>query len=101
MSELTDRVRKMLSQAQVFVRDTPFEALSRVRQAAQEIDAELAQTTDEQERASLLALQKVVAGRAAKYQQRLDAWLSEAEARANLYNEHERERLQQPMRAKV
>ena len=43
MSELTETVRKMLSQAQVFARDTPFEAVSRARQAVQTIDAALAQ----------------------------------------------------------
>ena len=38
MSELTDSVRKMLSQAQVFARDTPFEAVSRARQATKLVE---------------------------------------------------------------
>jgi hypothetical protein len=92
----------MLSQAQVFVRDTPFEALSRVRQALAEIDAALAHPGDQpDDRASLLALRKVAVSRAAKYETRLNGWIAEAESRANLFTANERARLAQPMRAKV
>jgi len=102
MSELTDTVRKMLSQAQVFARDTPFEALSRTRQALIEIDAALANPGGQpDDRASLLALRKIAASRAAKYEARLSDWIGQAEARAHQYTTNEHLRLAQPMRAKV
>lgn len=103
MSELTDTVRKMLSQAQVFARDTPFEAVSRARQAIAEVDAALAElgNGDVEQRASSLALRKLAAGRAAKYEARLEEWLAAAEERSRRYTANEQERLAQPMRTKV
>jgi hypothetical protein len=102
MSELTERVRKMLSQAQVFARDTPFEAVSRVRQAISVIDQAIADTgTLEEDRSALTSLRSLAASRAAKYEAGLQAWLAESEARADQFTANERERLAQPMRAKV
>lgn len=102
MSELTERVRKMLSQAQVFARDTPFEAVSRARQATSVIDQALAATTTSAEdRAVLTSLRSLAVSRGEKYEARLQEWLAESEARANLFTENERERLAQPIRAKV
>ena len=102
MSELTERVRKMLSQAQVFATDTPFEAVSRARQAVQLVDEQLADAgIAAEERAALIGLRHLAASRVAKYEARLSEWLAKVEARAGTYTEHERERLAQPMRAKV
>lgn len=102
MSELTDRVRKMLSQAQVFARDTPFEAVARVRQVVAVIDDALASSTlPAEDRTALLGLRSLAATRAEKYEARLAVWLAESEARASQYSANEQERLAQPMRAKV
>ena len=101
MSELTERVRKMLSQAQVFATDTPFEAVARARQAIEVIDESLQSDSSGDERSALSGLRKLAETRLEKYEARLAAWLAEVEERADRYNEHERERLAQPMRAKV
>lgn len=99
MSELTDSVRKMLSQAQVFARDTPFEAVSRARQALQMVDAAIARCAPA-ERADLEALRTATASRAARYEGRLDQWIAEARDRGEAYNDRERGLLQQAIRAK-
>ena len=99
MSELTETVRKMLSQAQVFARDTPFEAVSRARQAVQLIDAALAAAAPV-ERPALESLRKVTASRLEKYDAVLAAWREKATERADLYVQNERARILQPLRAK-
>ena len=99
MSELTDSVRKMLSQAQVFARDTPFEAVSRARQAVQMVDAAIAACSTT-ERADLEALRKATASRAARYEERLAQWIATARDRGEAYVDRERDLLQRAIRAK-
>jgi hypothetical protein len=99
MSELTDRVRRMLSQAQIFARDTPFEAVSRARQALREIDAALATATPE-ERTALDGLRKIAASRYEKYEAVQAGWLEKNRARGEVYNQHERDRIVAPLRAR-
>jgi hypothetical protein len=99
MSELTDSVRKMLSQAQVFARDTPFEAVARARQAVQAIDAAIASAAPT-ERPELDALRELTVARVARYEERLEAWIQASRAREQAYNERERDFLQRSLRAK-
>ncbi len=99
MSELTDRVRRMLSQAQVFARDTPFEAVSRARQAIQAIDAALASAGPE-ERTALDNLRKLAASRHEKYEEVLAAWQKQNEERKAVWDKHERNRIGLPLRAR-
>lgn len=99
MSELTDRVRRMLSQAQVFAHDTPFEAVSRARQAMQAIDAALA-TASADERASLESLRTLAASRHEKYQELLASWQDKNAEREALFAKHERNRIGLPLRAR-
>lgn len=99
MSELTDRVRRMLSQAQVFARDTPFEAVARTRQALQEIDAAL-RTASPAERTALEGLRTLAASRYERYQEVLAAWQRTNVERSALFNQHERNRLGLPLRAR-
>lgn len=99
MSELTDTVRRMLSQAQVFARDTPFEAVSRARQATQLIDHALASASTD-ERPALEALRKITTSRAEKYSAVLEGWTAKINARAVDYNQTERDRIGQPLRIK-
>ncbi|MDB4990659.1 MAG: hypothetical protein JWN04_5837 [Myxococcaceae bacterium] len=99
MSELTDTVRKMLSQAQVFARDTPFEAGARARQATQLVDRALEAAASD-ERPALEALRKITLSRAEKYQSVLDTWNQKIRTRASEYNDTERARIGQPLRIK-
>lgn len=99
MSELTDSVRKMLSQAQVFARDTPFEAVARARQAVKTVEAAIATCTPA-ERADLEALRALTAARVARYEERLEAWIQASRLREQAYNERERGFLQRSLRAK-
>lgn len=99
MSELTETVRKMLSQAQVFARDTPFEAVSRTRQAVLLIDTALAGAVPS-ERPALESLRKVTVSRLEKYEIVLATFREQATRRAEQYVQNERDRIQQPLRAK-
>ncbi|MET0286164.1 MAG: hypothetical protein ABW352_16910 [Polyangiales bacterium] len=99
MSELTDRVRRMLSQAQVFARDTPFEAVSRARQAIQEIDAAIAKAGPE-DRVALEGLRKLAASRHEKYEEVLASWQKQNTDREAVWRTHERNRIGLPLRAR-
>jgi hypothetical protein len=102
MSELTDRVRKMLSQAQVFATDTPFEAVSRARQAVELVNSSLGNgALPAEEATAVAALRRLCTSRLTKYEARLAEWLADAQARADRFTAHERAVLAQPMRAKV
>jgi hypothetical protein len=100
MSELTHRVRRMLSQAQTFVKDAPLEALSRAQLALRTASAALAHASDE-ERPELQTLCELAETRSDRYQAALATWSSEVRERAELYNAHERQRLQQPLPKRV
>lgn len=100
MSELTNRVRKMLSQAQTFVTDAPLEALSRAQLALRTARAGLASAGDA-EREELQRQCELAEARSERYQAALAAWSARIRERAELYTRHERERLQLPMRSKI
>jgi hypothetical protein len=99
MSELTEKVRKMLSQAQVFARDTPFEAVSRARQAVQVVEEALTRCSPE-ERSALDGLRTMAAARLVKYEAVLASWLEQSRLRGERYDEQERAVLDQPLRAR-
>ena len=98
MSELTDRVRKMLSQAQVFARDTPFEAVSRARQAVQLVESALTTASTPDERSTLENLRALAVKRAERYEAVLDGWLDESQKRAEAFNQRERDVIGKPLR---
>ena len=101
MSELTETVRKMLSQAQVFARDTPFEAVARARQAVQLIDGVLGRTAGgPDDRGSLDNLRQLAAGRLARYEAQLARWVDASRNRGEAYNQRESEIIGLPLRAK-
>lgn len=100
MSELTNRVRRMLSQAQTFAKDAPLEALSRAQLALRTARAALVQASEE-ERPALQTLCELAENRSERYQAVLARWSTQVRERAELYNEHERQRLQQPLPQKV
>jgi hypothetical protein len=99
MSELTERVRRMLSQAQVFARDTPFEAVSRARQSIQEIDAALVDASPA-DRTALEGLRKLAESRHERYQEVLANWQKQNQERESLFATHERNRISLPLRAR-
>jgi hypothetical protein len=96
MSELTDRVRKMLAQAQVFAKDTPFEAVARVKQALAVVDESLVSLPSE--RRALEGLRTLVVSRLAKYERGLSDWQEQSRLRGERYVDHERHVLAQPLR---
>lgn len=101
MSELTETVRKMLSQAQVFARDTPFEAVARARQAVQLVDGALAQPTGgPDDRGALDNLRQLAAGRLSRYEAKLALWVDASKNRGVAYNQRESEIIGLPLRAK-
>jgi hypothetical protein len=98
MSELTDSVRKMLSQAQVFARDTPFEAVSRARQATKLVEGALGSASTPDEKGRLENLLKLAAKRAAKYEADLEAWLGASRGRGEAFTQRERDVIGLPLR---
>lgn len=100
MSELTDRLRRMLSHAQDFAKDAPLEAVARVRDAAAFAREALPRASAE-ERAEVASLLELAEAREAAYQAAFERWSREVKARAELFQQHERERLQQPLPRKV
>jgi hypothetical protein len=100
MSELTNRVRKMLSQAHSFAKDAPLEALSRAQLALRTARAGLAGASEE-ERAQLQTLCELAEARSERYQAGWQAWSAQVQERADLFERHERERLQEALPEKV
>ena len=100
MSELTDRLRRMLAQAQVFAGDAPMEALARARLLVRESNDALSVAGDVERddvQAILLLARKLVA----KYETSVAAFQTENARRATLLYENEMERLVRPIPAKV
>jgi hypothetical protein len=100
MSELTNQVRRMLNQAQTFATDAPLEAVSRVRLALRTAQAGLLKASGD-EASQLRTLIELATARIERYDLTLASWSSGVRARADLYNQHERERLQNPLPPKV
>lgn len=100
MSELTNQLRRMLSQAQKFVTDAPLEAVSRAQLALRTARAGLAKASAE-ERAELDTLIELAETRIERYSQALSQWSGGVRARADLYNANERKRLAEPLPPKV
>jgi hypothetical protein len=100
MSELTDKLQRMLAQAQGFAKDAPLEALTRAQLAAKEAAAALPAASGE-EREVLESLHAMAVSRSEKYQAVLGGWSETVRERANLFATHERERLAQPIPPKV
>ena len=100
MSELTNQLRRMLSQAQKFVTDAPLEAVSRAQLALRTARAGLASAGAE-ERAELGTLIELAETRLERYSLAWTQWAGSVRARADEYTDNERKRLQQPLPPKV
>jgi hypothetical protein len=97
MSELTDRVRKMLAQAQVFARDTPFEAVARTRQVLHLIEESLS-NDQVVERKVLEGQRALAAARLLKYDDILATWQENSRLRGERFVAQERYVLSHPLR---
>lgn len=100
MSEVINKLRRMLAQAQGFAEDAPLEALARARLAVQEARAAAAAASGA-EREELEGLATLAERRVAKYEARLAEWTASVQARAAAFEAHERESLQRALPAKV
>jgi hypothetical protein len=90
----------MLNQAQKFATDAPLEAVSRARLALRTAQGGLAKAGGE-EATQLRTLIELAEARIERYALTLASWSSEVRARAHLYTQNERERLQKPLPPKV
>jgi hypothetical protein len=100
MSELTDRLKRMLSQAQMFAIDAPMEALARAKLLVSQANAALSVVSDV-ERDDVLSILQLARKRVARYEARVSSFQHDNRERAALFTRHEFERLQQPIPTKV
>ena len=100
MSELTDRLRRMQAQAQMFAGDAPMEALSRAKLLTREANAALSVVSDV-ERDEVHALLSLARKLVTKYEARVEAFQAENKRRADLLHNNEMQRLVSPIPAKV
>ncbi len=97
MSDVTQKLQRMLAQAQGFSQDgTPPEAVARAKLALQESERALAGAHGT-EREQLSALRAIAASRVEKYEAELASWLKGVAQRADLFETNEQERLIQPV----
>jgi hypothetical protein len=90
----------MLNQAQKFTTDAPLEAVARIRLALGTAQTAITKASGE-EQIQLRTLIELAEGRLARYELTLASWSSEVRARADLFLQNERERLQKPLPPKV
>ena len=101
MSELTDRLKRMLSQAQVFATDAPMEAVARAKLLAHDAHAALSAVSDG-ERDEVLSLLQLARKRVTKYEAAVAAFQAANKERQDLLYRNEMHRLTQPIpRSKV
>ncbi|MFT3927904.1 MAG: hypothetical protein QM778_35580 [Myxococcales bacterium] len=99
MSEVTQKLQRMLAQAQGFSRDAPLEAVARAQLAVREAEQALA-SAHGSEREQLIALKAIAESRVERYGQELSGWTKGVEERANLFETHEQQRIEQPIPSK-
>jgi|GEM_PF-5765323 len=100
MSEVTQKLQRMLAQAQGFSQEAPLEAVARAQLAVREAERALTHAQGA-EREQLQALRAIAASRVETYSARLSGWTKGVEARANLFETHEQQRIEQPIPPKV
>jgi hypothetical protein len=99
MSEVTQKLQRMLAQAQGFASQAPLEALARAELAAREAQAAL-ETATGAERERLGSLHAIALSRVEQYGALLADWSAGVRQRADLFEHHEMERLEQPIPSK-
>jgi hypothetical protein len=91
MSELTSRLKRMLSQAQGFVEDAPMEAFARAKLLVHEAHASLV-LASEDEREEVLGILQLARKRVARYESKVQAFQKANVERAALFQHHEQQR---------
>jgi hypothetical protein len=91
MSELTSRLRRMLSQAQGFAEDAPMEALARTKLLVHEAHASVA-LAGEHEREEVLGILQLARKRVARYEAKVQAFQKANAERAALFQRNEEQR---------
>jgi len=99
MSELRDQITRMLSQSQGFAGTAPLEAVARAQLAQRTAVAALPRLHGE-ELSEIHALLAIAKSRVERYQAGLAAWSESVRERQELFTQHERERLQNPIPTK-
>jgi uncharacterized membrane protein len=100
MSEVTQKLQRMLAQAQGFAADAPLEAVARAQLAVKEAEQALTKAQGT-EREQLLALRAIATSRVEKYENQLSGWTKGVEERADLFESNEQARIEQPIPPKV
>jgi hypothetical protein len=96
MSELTSRLRRMLSQAQGFAEDAPMEALARAKLLVHEAHAAAALAAED-ERDEVLGLLQLARKRVARYEAKVEAFQKANTERAELFSSNEKQRYVTPV----
>ena len=91
MSELTSRLRRMLSQTQGFAEDAPMEALARAKLLVHEAHAAVA-LAGEGERDEVLGILQLARKRVGRYETKVEAFQKANAERAALFQRNETER---------
>lgn len=100
MSEFVGRMQRALAQAKGFTEDAPLEAVARTELVVRELEAALP-SAPHTERAELEALRALAVRRLETYRALEQTFRKEATTRANLFGQHERERLADALPVKV
>lgn len=96
MTELTSRLRRMLSQAQGFAEDAPMEALARAKLLVHEAHAAAA-LAGEGEREEVLGILQLARKRVARYEAKVEAFQKANVERAALFQSNEQQRYAAPV----
>jgi hypothetical protein len=91
MSELTSRLRRMLSQTQAFAEDAPMEALARAKLLVHEAHASVA-LASENERDEVLGILQLARKRVSRYEAKVAAFQQANAERAALFQRNEQQR---------
>lgn len=100
MSEGIEKLRRMLSQAQQFVVETPMEAVARVKLVQREATAQLA-TARGDEREDLESLLAFAKSRREQYERDLHTWDTGIRERAVQFVANEQARIGYPIPSKI
>ena len=100
MSDVTEKLQRMLAQAQIFSQEqVPLEAVARAKLAIREADQALLAVSGP-EREQLIALRAIAASRAERYEAERASWTKGVAERANQFEVNEQEKLKQPISTK-
>jgi hypothetical protein len=92
MSEGIQKLRRMLSQAQMFAAETPMEAVARIKLVQREATA-LLSTAKSEEREDVESLLAIAKARREQYERELQSWDARIRERASQFVSNEQARI--------